>query len=262
MIPTSQSNPILQTIPVMKPSSTATDRWFYAAASLLLLVLTFIGFRMFYLDGKAFPGRPLTPPIRGILIAHGFSMTAWMILAVVQPALVAFGFKRGHRTLGKIAAALTVVLVLLGVRVSIEATRVNPPDMIMFGLTMKQFMAIPFLSILTFGAFVFFGVLYRKRPDLHRPLMLMASLAVVSAAAGRMPVLNAWQAGTWLEVLLTSFSATMALGALMFACKCAVSRRFDKGFAIAYGSLLAVSIAISQGARTPVWNAMASYLLH
>lgn len=245
----------------MKPSSPSTDRWFYAAASLVLLILTFIGFRLFYLDGKAFPGRPLTPPIRGILIAHGVFMTAWMLLAVVQPALVAFGFKRCHRLLGRIAAFLTILLVLLGVRVSIEATRVNPPDMMMFGLTMKQFMAIPFLTILSFGGYVFFGVLYRKRPEIHRPLMLMASLTVVSAATGRMPALNAWYAGTWLEVLLTTYFATMAVGALMFAAKCAVSRRFDRGFAIAYGSILLTSVAISLIARTPVWNALAGFLL-
>lgn len=28
--------------------------------------LTFIGFRMLDLEGRAFPGRPLTPPIRGL----------------------------------------------------------------------------------------------------------------------------------------------------------------------------------------------------
>jgi hypothetical protein len=43
-------------------------RWFYSAASLSLLVLMFIGFQLFYLQGMAYPGRPLTPPIRTLLI--------------------------------------------------------------------------------------------------------------------------------------------------------------------------------------------------
>jgi hypothetical protein len=242
-------------------TSSSAERWFYPAASLLLLILTFIGFRMFYLDGRAFPGRPLTPPIRGTLIAHGVSMTAWMLLAVVQPILVASGFKRWHRTLGRIGAALAIAVVILGIRVSIEATRVNPPEMLMFGLTMKQFMAIPFLSILAFGAFVAAGVIYRKRPEVHRPMMLMSSLAVVSAATGRMPALNGMYAGTLLEVLFTSFLATMALGAIMFGGYCALKRRLDRGFAIAYSSILLISVGISLIARTSAWDALATFLL-
>jgi hypothetical protein len=69
-----------------RPKGSPQERWFYFAASVALLVLTFIGFRMFYLEGRAFPGRPLTPPIRGLLIAHGILMTVWILLAVVQPS--------------------------------------------------------------------------------------------------------------------------------------------------------------------------------
>ena len=43
------------------------------------------------------------------------------------------------------------------------------------------------LGVVTFGAFVLAGVLNRRRPEVHRPMMFMASLAVVAAAMGRMP---------------------------------------------------------------------------
>lgn len=59
------------------------NRLFYSAASITLLALTLIGFRFFYLHLQAFPGRPLTPPIRTLLILHGVLMTAWMLLSVV-----------------------------------------------------------------------------------------------------------------------------------------------------------------------------------
>lgn len=252
--------------PTPIPSATrarpAADRWFYPAVSLLLLLLTFIGFRYFYLEGKAFPARPLTPPIRGLLIAHGVLMTAWMLLAVAQPALVALRLTRWHRHLGGIGALLSAALVVVGIQVAVGAARVNPPDLRMFGLSGKQFMAIPFLSILVFGLYVLAGVLYRRKmPEAHRPLMLMASLSVVSAATGRMPALNAWYAGTWLETLFTTFLITLVLGALLLALKCALSRRFDRWFAAAFASLVLASAAISLLARTPLWDALATSLL-
>ncbi|MFO1482065.1 MAG: hypothetical protein U1F71_01760 [Verrucomicrobiaceae bacterium] len=63
------------------PLTTRHSRLFYSIASIVLLVLTLIGFRMFYLHLQAFPGRPLTPPIRTLLIVHGVSMTIWMLLS-------------------------------------------------------------------------------------------------------------------------------------------------------------------------------------
>ncbi len=88
--------------PKAAPSSGASflQRWFYSLASLSLLVLMFVGFQMFYLQGMAYPGRPLTPPIRTLLIVHGVMMTGWILLAVVQPMLVAKKSVRLHMKLG------------------------------------------------------------------------------------------------------------------------------------------------------------------
>ncbi|MEZ5433409.1 MAG: hypothetical protein R3F31_20055 [Verrucomicrobiales bacterium] len=59
-----------------RSASRPHERWFYTIASITLLAFTLIGFRMFYLQGNAFPGRPLPPPIRPLLITHGVLMTA------------------------------------------------------------------------------------------------------------------------------------------------------------------------------------------
>src|SRR6185295_8722883 len=95
----------------------ASSRWFYSLASLSLLVLMFIGFQLFYLQGKSFPGRPLTPPIRTFIIVHGSLMTAWMLLAVVQPLLVGTGRKRLHMKFGMFGVALAASMILVGVRI-------------------------------------------------------------------------------------------------------------------------------------------------
>lgn len=243
--------------PTSKPDR---SRLFYSIASITLLVVTFIGFRLFYLHLQAFPGRPLTPPIRTLLIVHGILMTTWMLLAVVQPLLVAANRKRVHMTLGKFAAGLAVGIVVTGYLVAVNAARVNPPDLKLFGLAPKEFLTVPLCGVVTFAVLVGIGVWNRKRPEIHRPMMLMASLAIVSAALGRMPQLNAWYAGTQLEHWLSAFVTTLALGGLMLAVKCALERRFDRWFAVAFAMLTTACVAASLVAKTPVWSGFATAL--
>lgn len=149
-------------------------RLFYTGAAALLLILMFLGFQQFYLHGKAFPNRELTPPIRTLLNLHGTAMSAWMLLFLAQPLLIVSGNRRVHMMLGRIGAVLAGCIVFLGLRVGIESARVNPPDMKIWGLVPKQFMAIPVISILIFAVFVIAGVWNRRRPEVHRPMMCWA----------------------------------------------------------------------------------------
>jgi asparagine N-glycosylation enzyme membrane subunit Stt3 len=122
-------------------------------------------------------------------------------------------------------------------------------------------MAVPVIGIIVFALFVLVGVRYRKRPEMHRPMMFMASLSVVAAAVGRMPRLSAWYEGTWWEQVFSAFGMTIVLGALLFAAKCLVSRSFDRWFATAFAALVVASAAISLGARTTAWDQVAMFLL-
>ncbi|MCF7789568.1 MAG: hypothetical protein K9N47_25820 [Prosthecobacter sp.] len=237
------------------------SRLFYSVASLALLVLTFIGFRLFYQNMEAFPGRPLTPPIRTLVIVHAVLMTAWMLLSVVQPLLVASGRKRVHMTLGLFGTALAAAIVVTGYLVAVNAARVNPPDLKVFGLTPKEFLTVPMSAIVAFGAFVLVGIRYRRRPEVHRPMMLMASIAIVSAALGRMPALNGWYAGTWMEEWFSAFLTTLLLGAVMFGIKCMQESRIDRWFAAALGAHALVCVASSLVAKTDAWIQFATILL-
>jgi hypothetical protein len=254
-------NPQQIMIHASNPSSKSVrERWFYSIASLALLALTVIGFRLFYLQGKAFPGRELTPPIRTLLIIHGVLMTAWMIFSVVQPLLVATGRKRMHMMLGKIGVVLAIGIVLVGLRVAIAAARVNPPDLRVFGLTPMEFVMVPLIGIITFGLFVFIGVWNRRRPEVHRPMMLLASLAVVAAPLGRIPMLNDWYANTRLELVFSAFLTMLLVGAVMLAGKSMVSKSFDRWLATGLAALVVVCIGASLTARTQGWNKFASSL--
>ncbi|MBI3735980.1 hypothetical protein HY256_05660, partial [Candidatus Sumerlaeota bacterium] len=103
-------------------------RFFHTGAAFLLIGFVIWGFHHFYLQGRAYPGRELTPPIRTLLIFHGFAMSGWLLLMLVQPLLIVSGNRRVHMTLGKVGAVLAGLIVILGLRLAVQSTRVSPPD--------------------------------------------------------------------------------------------------------------------------------------
>ena len=239
----------------------AAARLFYSTATIVLLVLTVIGFHHFYFHGMAYPGRPLTPPIRTLIIAHGIAMSVWMLLAIVQPLLVANGNRRLHMTLGRIGAVLAAVLLVLGVKLGVESARVAPPGMMFGPLTPKQFMAVPVLTAVLFAVFVAIGIVTRKQPAIHRPMMFMASMTAVGAAISRIDAFNHLYAGTVFEHLFGVFFFAVVIAGILLVAKCIVSRSFDRWFAVGFVVLTLWCLLIAQGAPTAAWESIADFLL-
>jgi hypothetical protein len=260
-------NSTLASAPAPRAASTRpaeeprAQRWFYTVATLLLLGLTLIGFHHFYFRGMAYPGRPLTPPIKTLVIAHSLAMSLWMLLALVQPFLVASGKRALHLALGRVGAVLAVVLVALGVKLGIAACKVAPPGMMFGPLDVRQFMAIPVCTGLLFGLFVAAGVLWRKRPAAHRPMMFLASLAAVSAAIARIDPLNRLYQGGVFDRIFGVFFFSVLIGALFLAARCLVAKRFDRWFAGGWAAFALWAVLVTQIAPTPLWDSVAGVLL-
>jgi hypothetical protein len=54
---------------------------------------------------------------------------------------------------------------------------------------MRQFLIVMLAEVRLFTLFVLAGVAFRKRPNIHRAMMLLASLSILAGATVRMPVL-------------------------------------------------------------------------
>ena len=262
---TSQS-PSLSALPRPRAVPAAAGaRWFHSAAALLLTVLVVAGFHRFYTQGRAYPGRELAPPIRDLLIVHGASMTAWLLLAVVQPFLVALRNMRLHRILGTFGAFLALAIAVPGWLVGVESARIAPPDLRIWGMTPPQFMIVPIGSLVLFAGFVAAGILARRRPDVHRPMMVLATLSVASAGIGRIDMLNQLYAGTVFDRVLGPFFSTLALGGLLLAVRCVLtrgSRRFsERPFIAGYALLVAANAAMVHLATGDLWAGISRALL-
>lgn len=236
-------------------------RWFHTAAAALLVALALVGFQQFYLHGKAYPDRPIPPPIRTAVVLHAVTMSVWMLLYLTQPLLIALRQHRLHMRLGKISVALALVILLSGLQVAIGSAQAAPAEARIWGLPPRQFMVVPFFSVWLFVVYVAMGLWQRRRPAVHRALMSMAMLSVISAGVSRIDALNALYAGTVWERLLGPFFMSLVVGLALVVLKSVLARKVDRWFAGALATLLLANFLILRIAPTAAWHSFSGWLL-
>ena len=157
------------------------DRRLYTWVAVFIPVIVLAGFaRTYYLKGLF-----ETPAIPSLLVhLHGIVMTSWVVLFVVQVSLVAKRRVRVHQRLGVFGAILAALIVVVGTLTGIAgAARGSSP-----GPPPLQFLVIPLGDILVFGILVGTALWFRRRPDIHKRLMLLAALNLLGPAIARIPL--------------------------------------------------------------------------
>ncbi|WP_442754452.1 hypothetical protein ACNHKD_15875 [Methylocystis sp. JAN1] len=166
--------------PTLGLSSGNKDRIFYSSMAVAMAVTVFIGFGPTFFF-KLFSESPPLPPL---LHLHGAAFAAWYALFLTQATLISNGRPDMHRKLGYAGMGLVVVMVVLGVLAATHAIRTNhtPP-----GLDPRSFLVLPFFGIGVFAILSGAAFLMRKRPETHKRLMLLASIAMLDAPIARIP---------------------------------------------------------------------------
>ncbi len=153
----------------------------YSWAALAVATLVLAGFaRSYYLRGFFFHVRAITPLVH----AHGILMSAWIVLFVTQALLIARRRPDLHRRLGRAGAALAPLIVAFGSLTVAAAIQRRFPEAgpLRFG---RIFVEFDGLSLWVFGALVCAALVWRRRPDVHKRLMLTATVALLPPAVGR-----------------------------------------------------------------------------
>ena len=83
----------------------------------------------------------------------------------------------------------------------------------------RQFLAVPVISILIFGAFVMAGVWYRRRSEVHWPMMLLSVFAVIPAAVSRIEPIRALSRDTLWATIFAPFFGTLVMGLVCLRCR-------------------------------------------
>jgi len=169
------------TVNARRLPGTRYDRTFFPAMAVLLTAAVAVGFARTYFLAGVFQAR-----LPGLLIhIHGAVFTAWFVLLLVQSALAAGGRIALHRTLGVTGIVVAAAMVPLGVLATAEYMRRMAPTF----PRVRIAAIMPLSEILSFAVLAAAAFLLRHRPDWHKRLILLATIALIGAALGRMDFL-------------------------------------------------------------------------
>jgi hypothetical protein len=165
----------------------AYDHVFYGGMAVTLALVVLTGFAPTYylrfFDGApshTVSGGPITPLVH----LHGALFTSWIVLFIVQTALVSSRRVAVHRRLGVAGAVLAAAMVVVGTMTAIRtAARGGAPP----GVPPLAFLAIPVFDMVLFATFVTTALVMRRDKEAHKRLMLLAYITLVVAAVARLP---------------------------------------------------------------------------
>lgn len=159
----------------------SSERRLYMWAAIFIPIIVLAGFaRTYYLKGLF-----STPSLPGYLVhLHGLVMSLWVALFIAQVYLVAARRTKLHQRLGVLGAILALLIIVVGVTTAISAaargSSPGPPPLV--------FLVIPLGDILVFALLVGTALYLRRRLDIHKRLMLLAAVNLLTPAIARIPL--------------------------------------------------------------------------
>jgi hypothetical protein len=152
-----------------------------------------------------------TPALPLSIHIHGAVFSAWVLLFAAQTSLVAANRTDLHKRLGIGGAVLVVAMVVSGTFVAIDSARRARPALGALATAPPLFvLVIPLASVVVFTILAGLGLYYRRRADAHKRLMLLATVALLPPALGRMRVLNAAGPQAFFGVTVLFIAAVVA----------------------------------------------------
>jgi hypothetical protein len=234
------------------------SRYFYSSVAVIMLAIMFAGFYPYYLHGEGPGGRTISSDLSSLVFIHGGAMTAWLMLFLVQSLLVPARKIRIHMKLGWLAIAVGLIASASGFKLAIESVR-SAPEMIFSGMEYRQYLLVMLTDFAVFTLFVLAGVLFRRKREVHRAMMLLACLSVLGAATNRIPVLSHIFGHTG---LIGDFGPTFILGALFLLVRFFFDRALDRRFSVGFAVMTLIHISSYLFATSDTWSVWAQAILN
>ena len=214
------------------------DKYFYFLMSLLIAGVVVYGFSH-TVNHNLIHATPLRP---WVLWVHGAVFSSWVVFFIFQSALVRTHNVKLHRRTGWFGAGLGVVIPVLGISTAIVMDRF---DFLHFHYAdSKTFFAIQLCDIVSFTTVFWLAIYWRRKPELHRRLVLIATCVLTSAAFGRFPMIPlAW-----------AYSGVDALILLGVARDLIINRRIHAVYLYALPALIVwQTLAVQMWLHHPAW---------
>ena len=154
-------------------------RWFYVWMAVLCALLVFAGFAPTYWL-QLLPGTFIGSPL---LHLHAVLFSAWPLFFVAQTTMAARGQVGRHRAWGMLGIALATAMVLVGVGAAnnVLVGRLAAG----LGDRARAFHIVPISQMFLFAVLVCAAIATVTRPEIHRRLMLLATISIMPPAIAR-----------------------------------------------------------------------------
>jgi hypothetical protein len=163
-------------------SDSAHFKSIYVALGVLIIGISVAGFWESYFGPLAYG----TLDAHWVIDLHAGIYTTWLFLFLGQAALIYRGRVRSHQMVGRyvgigwgagmlaIGLFATLAVIVPGVGRDHEVGNYAPSLLLSLG------------DLVTFGGFFVAGVLWRRRPAVHKRLMVLATVALLGAPVARL----------------------------------------------------------------------------
>ena len=174
-------------------------RRFYVGIVLFMIAVVLTGFWPSYF-GPLLRGAAARP---WVIHLHGLVFMGWMALLLTQVALVAAGRTGLHRQIGNAGMVYGWVVLIMGLVVGFAAPILHVTAGEWSMDRASGFLLIILGDMILFGSFFVASMVYRRKPEIHKRLILLATVALLFAAAGRMSFLSPpFLLAVWLSPVL------------------------------------------------------------
>ena len=225
------------------------EQYFYLGMSLLIAAAVMYGFSQTVEKNliHAVPARPL------LLYVHAAIFSGWVAFFICQSLLIRTHNIRLHRTMGWLGVALGSAVFVIGIWTAIIMSRFR--ILHFAGRGAVQILGLSFYDIAAFAVPFALATVWRKRPEYHRRLILLATCALTSAAFGRFPPQLMPRQGFFIGV-----DMLVALGILR---DLIVSRRIHRVYMVGLPAFVLCQSAVMYIllSHSPYWSKIANAIL-
>jgi hypothetical protein len=225
------------------------DSRFYFFMSLLIALVVVYGFSRTIDKNLIHPAVPRPP----ILYVHAVVFSGWLVFFILQSVLIRTHNVKMHRRTGWYGALHGIAIPLVGFPTAVVMGRFHLH--ILRDTEAVADLLIPFWDMVAFTVPFALAVYWRKKPELHRRLMLLATCALTAASFGRFPpqVLPpvVFYAGVDLLILLGALRDLI------------VNKRIHRVYAIGFPAVLVAQIVVMYAVVSgfPPWVKVARMIL-
>jgi hypothetical protein len=237
-------SPLSQTAPhptaVFTGRNSLLDRHFYFAMSLLAAAAVVWGFSHTVDQSLLHPSVPRPR----VLWFHGAVFSCWILFFIFQSVLVRTGNVKWHRFFGWFGAGLGTLMVPLGLTTAIVMVHFETYTLHETGR--YAFFMVPCYDMLAFATCFTLAIVWRKKPELHRRFIFLATCALLTAAFARF--------SPFIRTRGLGFLGVDAVASLGILRDLLVNRRIHKVYRVALPAFLAAqSLVIYVSQTGPQW---------